>query len=526
MRKPALIERGQAVSKKQVTHVKTIPAPVGGWNARDPLAAMKPLDAVQLENWFPRVADCVVRGGESSHVTGFAALPKSIMLHTPPTGTKRMFASTNAGVFDVTSAGAVGAAVAACTEGYWNWTQMGVSGGHYLLMFNGADNPLYYNGTTWVSVTAVSAPAITGVTTSTLIAAAVYKRRLFLIENGKLSFWYLPVDAVGGAAVEFLLGPLAQKGGQLTAIGNWSFDGGDGPDDYIAFVTSEGEVIVYTGTNPADALAWSLVGVYFVGKPIGRKCFEKYGGDLVLITEFGVFPLSKSLLSASIDYKLALTNKIEGAFNTAARTYGSQQGWEGCLLPLQSAFIFNIPTSANGSTGEQYVMNTTTKAWCKFTGWNASCFEVFNGELYFATGTRIAKAWTGRADNGANISASAKTAYHNFGDRSQEKEWTLFRPLILADGTVAFSIGLSIDFEQNPPLSSATYSSVSGAVWDTAIWDTAFWTAGLEIQSDWRTPGSRPGEWAAAIFNVVTTTVEIQWVANDYVYQVGGVLGG
>ena len=31
-----------------------IPAPVGGWNARDSLDAMPPTDAIKLVNWIPR----------------------------------------------------------------------------------------------------------------------------------------------------------------------------------------------------------------------------------------------------------------------------------------------------------------------------------------------------------------------------------------------------------------------------------------------------------------------------------------
>lgn len=525
MRTPARIERIQGVAKVQVTHVKSIPAPVGGWNARDPLAAMKPMDAVQLDNWFPRVADCTIRGGEQDHVTGFALRPKTIMQYTPPTALNKLFASTDAGVYDVTSPGAVGAAVVACTEGYWNWTQMGVSGGHYLMLFNGQDNPLYFDGAAWISITGVSVPAITGLTTNTIISAAVYKRRLFLIQENKLSFWYLAADAVGGVAAEFLLGPLAQRGGYLMAISNWSFDGGDGPDDYAAFVTSEGEVIIFTGSNPADSTAWSLVGVYFVGKPIGRKCLKKYGGDLIVITEFGAFPLSKILLSATVDYKLALTNKIEGAFNTAARTYGANQGWMATILPNQSAFIFNIPKTANGTTAVQYVMNTTTKSWCQFTGWNASAFEVFNSELYFADSTRIAKAWTTRADHGTNIVAEAETAYNNFGSQSQLKKWGLYRPMLLVDGPITYSIGLSVDFQREVALSTVTASGVSGATWDVSLWDVGLWAAGLEIRSDWRTPAAFEGYWAAGLLNVSTNSLEVQWVSQDYTYEFGGVIG-
>lgn len=508
--------RAKSAPRARVSVVKSYPAPVGGWNARDPLANMKPTDAVTLENWFPRESDCIIRGGNSDHVTGFAAVPKSFLLYTPPTGSPKMFASTDAAIYDVTSAGALGASVQAVTNGYIQWLQMGVSGGHFLLLFNGTDTALTYNGTVW------AASGITGVTTSTLITANVFKRRLFVMQSGKLSFWYLAVDAVAGAATEFLLGPLCAKGGFTMAMATWTFDGGSGPDDYAVFVTSEGEVIVFSGTNPGDSTAWLLVGVYFVGKPIGRKCFQKLGGDLILITEFGAFPLSKALQSASIDYKLALTNKIEGAFVTAARNYRSNVGWEGQVYPGRAAFIFNIPTSA--TTFEQYVMNTTTRAWCKFTGWHGAAFIVFNSELYFAEATRIAKAWTGASDKGANVIADAKTAYNYFAPNTQEKQFKLFRPMLLVDGNLTFSVGLSVDFQQNIVLSEATYSVTSGARWDVDLWDIGIWAAGLEIHKEWQSPAAYSGFCAAGLLKVTTNMLEVQWVANDYLYESGGVL--
>lgn len=525
MRQPAALARLKGALKKQVVHVKAIPAPVGGWNARDPLADMSPVDAVTLENWFPRVNDCAMRGGKSNHVTGFTGTPETIALYTPPTGANKMFGVTNGGVFDATSAGAIGASVAARTEGYHVWLQMGVSGGHFLMLFNGVDKPLYFEGTTWTAVDGVSTPAITGVTTTTLVSANVFKRRLFFIGNNKLSFYYLTsADAVGGAASEFLLGPLCSKGGYLMAMGTWTFDGGSGPDDYAVFITSEGEAIVFAGTDPGSASLWVLVGVFHLAaKPLGRRCLQKYGGDLTLITEFGALPLSKVLQTAAIDQKQALSNKIENAFIEAGRTYGANQGWESLVYPAQNAFIFNVPTS--GSTSQQYVMNTITKNWCKFTGWNASCFALFNKELYFAESGKISKAWTGRADDGANITADAKTAYNYFGKKTQSKHWTLFRPQLLVDGDLTFSIGLSIDFEQNPNLATATYSVTTGARWDVDFWDVGMWAAGLEIHQSWQTPGAGVGYCAAGLLRIATNALEIQWVATEYVWEEGGILG-
>lgn len=497
--------------------LRTIPAPVGGWNARDPLAEMKPLDAVTLTNFWPRVADVVLRNGCADHVTGVAGNVESLMSYNGPSGSSKMFAVAGGNFYNVSVAGAVGASVAVCTNDRWQSVQMGTSAGHYLMCANGVDNMKYFDGTNWITITGVSVPAITNVATGAIINLCVYNRRLYLIESGKLNFWYLPADAAGGAATEFLLGPVSTRGGYTMAAASWSFDGGDGVDDYIAFATSEGEVIVYRGTNPSDPTAWSKVGVYFLGKPIGRRCFMKYGGDLILLTQNGAFPLSKALQSSTVDYKLALSNKIEQAFNSAAQTYFNNWGWEGILYPAVGAMVFNIPTT-EAQVAQQYVMNTVTKAWCNFTGWNANCFAEFARELYFGTNGKVVKAWTGRSDYGNNIDAYAKTAYNYFGS-PEHKVFQHLRPQLLVDGGIDYSVGLSVDFKQETALSPASFSSIAGAQWDVSLWDQSYWAGSLEIVPDWRTAPCNPGGCAAMLLAISTNMLEVQWAANDYWYE-------
>ena len=81
---------------------------------------------------------------------------------------------------------------------------------------------LYYDGATWLSVDGASTPAITGVTTSNLIHVNIFKTRLFFIEKSKLSFWYLPVASLGGAAVEFQMNTLFSRGGFVMAMATWT----------------------------------------------------------------------------------------------------------------------------------------------------------------------------------------------------------------------------------------------------------------------------------------------------------------
>jgi hypothetical protein len=522
------LERRMPVTSREslttsIDVTRSVTAPVGGWNARDALADMKENEAIRLTNIFPRPTYCEVRGGATNWATGMAAGGKSLMAWNGPTGSNKLFAGTASGIYNVTASGAVGAAeTATVTNGKFQWVNFAVaSGAEYLIAVNGVDKPLYYDGTTWVSVDGVSVPAITGVTTTNLIHVNIFKQRLFFIEKSKLSFWYLPVSSLGGAAVEFPMNQIFPKGGFVMAMGTWTIDSGTGSDDLAVFVTSEGEAAVFQGDNPASATAWKLVGVYFVGRPIGRRCFVKFGGDMCLLVENGAFPLSAALLTAAIDRTRALTNKIEQAFTTAGRLYNTVFGWETTVYLGQSALIVNVP-NAEGGTHQQYVMNTITKSWCQFSGWDAECFIVFNGELYFCKSTTFgtAKAWTGQADFGANIVVDVKQAFNYFGSDDQ-KLLKLVRPIFNLTGPVSFLLGADPDFNDSQPTGLATYTVGAAALWDTAIWDIDVWSTDFILQKDWKTPAVMPGFCFALLLRVSTNQVGIQWPSTDFVFERG-----
>lgn len=414
--------------------------------------------------------------------------------------------------------------VVGITNGKWQWVNMGNGTNNYLIMVNGVDSPRYYNGTAWVAVTGASSPALTGLTTTSIIGVFVSKGRLYFIEKESLSIWYLAAGAVGGALTEFDLSAVAKKGGYLMAGATWTVDAGDGPDDRIVLMTSEGEAIVYAGTNPGSATAWALVGVYDIGRPIGRRCMQKLGGDLVVITQNGAFPLSAALQSATIDYRLALSFKIEPAFTETARTYGATFGWEATLFPGRSALLVNVPKSEGGEH-EQYVMNTLTKAWCKFTEWDAETFVVFNGLLYFTTGTKVVKGWTGTMDGTSDIVAYGKTAFSYFGRKGLLKQFKMFRPVLAVNGNLNFLTDVDVDFNDAPLTGTATYTATSGGLWDSALWDVGLWGGGLDVVKEWTSPAQYTGYCAAAKIKVATNSLTVRWMASDFVYEYGGPLG-
>lgn len=508
-------------NRSPVASLVSRPAPVKGWNAKDPLADMKPECAIELENFFPLASSVMLRKGFSEHVTGITGQVESIMPYNTPAGTQTLFAAAGTEFYDVTTAGAVGAAVVSgMTNARWqhlNYTNS--SGDSYLCCFNGTDAPQYWDGSSWIAITGVSTPAITGVTATGLISAATHKRRMWLVEKDTLKAWYLPADAVGGAANALDLTGIAKRGGYLMAVDTWTLDAGEGLDDYWVGVTSEGEVIVYQGTDPSSSNTWSLKGVWHLGEPIGRRCLQKYAGDLLLILTNGVFPLSKTLITEKTNPTVALTDAISPAMNTAAQSYKANYGWCLAYHPVATMLLLNVPV-AEGSSQQQYVMNTLTGAWSKFTGWEGNCIAVFNEELYMGCNGKVIKVWDTFSDNSTNITGTAKTAFDYFGKRVK-KSFKMARPVFETNGSPTIRIGLNVDFDNGDMYGTLNYTSTTASRWGIALWGIGLWASGLQALRNWLGLTGL-GICAATRLKTASQGVELRWLSTDYLFETGG----
>ena len=497
----------------------SVPAPVRGWNTRDPIAQMRPLYAAILENWFPMEGEVQMRGGSSSWATGGSGTVKTLLSFAQNNGTKKLFACTDSGVYDATAGGAMGAAVTSLTNGLLEAVVLTNSAGvNYLWGVNGADKVKTYNGTAWADLDGASTPAITGPTVTNLNWCWLFKRRIFAVEKNSMNVWYGPIDSIAGTFSKFPLGAIFKRGGSLLSGANWTIDGGQGADDYCVFITSEGEVAVYQGINPASATSWSLVGVYFVGRPPSRRCFANYGGDLVVTTEFGELSMAQIFREGLLSVDKALSGAIRPTFSQAVRDYRANAGWQTILYPARNALIVNIPISTSQSY--QYVMNTITGAWCAFTGWDTQCFAVHDGVLYFGRpGGVVAKAWDGTitGDFTADITANALQAYNRFG-RNEWKQMVLARPLLAVDDAVQLGFGFSADYDTSVVSSTIPRGSLSSfSYWGSAIWNTALWAGQLVRQKRWYHVSSEPGYAQAFLLQAATKNATIvSWSGTDF----------
>lgn len=511
MRRPTRPNRRRRAVQSQ----GSIPFPYKGWNARDPISDMNPEFATILDNIFPATDKGELRKGNTSWATGLSGQVETLMEYGGLTGNE-FYAASDGNIYDVTTTGVVGAAVVSGkTNAQWQHIVFGSAGLRYLYIVNGADAPLHYNGTVWAN------PAITGAsfTPANMIHINEFKERIFFIEKDTLSFWYMDtVSAVAGTVKEFPLESFCDKGGSLVAMGTWSIDGGVGLDDLAVFITSKGQVIVYQGTDPGVAGNWALIGVFNIGEPIGRRCLIKFGGDLLVVSQDGLVPLSINLIQGRSNKRVAISDNIRTAFSNATQLYGDNFGWQPVVYPNGNMLLVNVPIIEKSLT-YQYVMNTTTGAWCRFTELNASCLGIFSKDLYMGITSQVMKLNDSRADVGSNITGELQTAFNYLRRRGLQKHVKLIRPIIQSNGTVSATLKVNADFEDASPSAVPTFSGSSGPAWDSVQWDTSQW-GGEDISKDWQA-AEAIGMALAVRMEVLSNAVKISIHSFDLLYEVG-----
>jgi hypothetical protein len=497
-------------TRQAVSQPAPVPFPVQGWDTTSALAIMDPQRAVQLKNWFPQPGYGEARNGFDNwawEVGTSSTSVESLMVWNGPSSQK-MFAAASTAIYDVSSNAVATSAVTGLSNARWQYTNMTTAAGAFLVICNGADSVRNYNGSVW------STPSITGASSANFINVNLHKHRLWFVQSGTTSAWYLPTDAIAGAATQFDVGATFDRGGYLVATANWTRDGGAGADDFTIFISSQGQLSVYQGTDPSSATTWDLVGVFNVGTPLGRRCFTKLGADLLILTLDGVIPMSKVLGGvdqAQIKFQ-SLSALIANSFNQAAFSYGSNFGWQPIVYPQGTRLVVNIPTSENAAA-KQYVMNTVTGAWCEFDSHNANCWAIYNNNLYFgANNGRVYKADVGPLDLFTPITCTGQAAYQAFNSPGNLKRFTMLQPMITVNSPNRPSVGISTDFVETSSLSSPSSATGAGSTWDSSTWDSSEWSSTDANVNDW-TSSPALGRFASVKFQAQTgTTVSIgQW---------------
>jgi len=482
--------------RKAVSSSFTFQAPVRGVIMNEQLGNSKPGGARVLENFFPTATGARTRGG-SRKVATIGTEPVRRLWTFKSGHVEEFFASDDTHIFNITTIAnpdiAPVAAVSGRSGGYYSTAQFGTAGGNYLYVVNGADDALLYDGLTWKPINALSTPAFTGIATAALSFVWSFASRLFFVEKDSMSVWYLPVDSIGGAAAEFSLAGVFQEGGSVLSGGKWSLDAGDGLDDKCLFISTEGEVAVFQGTNPGSSADWQKVGVYKITPPMGPNGTMQAGGDFLVATKDGIVPISEAVNKDAAALSLsAVTRAIEPEWKRQVPLRAALP-WEIMKWPANNMMVVSLPRTDDSIPTLCFAANLQTGAWGFFTGWDARCMAQYAGDGYFGSGKgTIHRMEDGGSDDGLPYTCTYVALPDQMRSPGAHKIIHSARATVNSNIPFKPKISASMDYRIDLPAVPPSVPDLSSSVWDVGLWDVALWDAGSvsEISTRWVSIGN------------------------------------
>lgn len=522
-------------AKRRVSEITTLSAPVGGIDDTSPLANMDSNYAIDIINFFPTPGTLKIRYGYREQVTNLPSPAKTLMPWFPSSGTPKLFAATDNGIYDVTSPSSTPTLVyAGITNGLCVFTTFSNTAGQWLIVCNGVNAPVLYDGTTWIVFTNSATPTTPGQIGNILPVASIayvhqHKNRLWFAENGTLTGWYLDVNAVAGTPKTLPIGSIITKGGYLNSIFSGTSQASSSVDDFLVFQTSNGELVGYGGYNPDDATNWTMLARFAIGRPLSRRSAAAMSSDTAILTQYGLVALSDVING---NYKTGASwttasGRISRTLNNLVRQFQFSPGWELQAAQGYQYMILNVPSGA-GITGGQLVMNSITGAWCRFD-LPALTFCEFGDYIYFSDiAGRVLKYGDTSVDNvlmdgsgGSPIIAGFQQAYSYFGDPASNKHYKLVRPVFLSTDNPNYLVTISPDFAPGglDSLGTPGLQIVPHSVWDQALWDAGQWSPSPTSYQKW--DGVFGAGYCASLIIKVMSTIDIQYSACNWAFEKG-----
>jgi hypothetical protein len=394
--------------------------------------------------------------------------------------------------------------------GEWSYTNYNTPSKQYICAVLWGKGYYTYDGSAWTLVPVkmtTGQPAAgeikfeyNGVTyqSSTMLFTFSWKNRLWFIQADTGLAWYLPVNQVTGVATAFDLGQFLKHGGGLAFAVNWTYDSGDGIDDNLVFVGNNGDMVIYQGTDPAQAATFRLAGTWYIGRvPVGRRGWCQYGGDVLVVTEYGIMSVS-DFVSGRITNPMN-QSQIGGKYNTSLARYISNhindKYWQLFPYPTEETIILLSPAIEPAtSISICFAVTHFTKAWSSLTNFPAHCAVLYQGGMIFGTaGGKVYQGFKGYRDGdsydgvhtGAEVTGIFQTAFFDFGSPSANKRAQRVKLLGRSDGLPGFIAVIRDEYNiENPPsVPSPPFRSTS--LWDIALWDNDLWQSRATTFGKW-----------------------------------------
>jgi len=473
----------------QVAELFNIPAPVGGLNFRDPIAAMTPNDALALTNFIPRQLGVELRKGWKVHTDPVGSTINSVFAYNARNSTNdKVFGAAGGNIYDCTTEPAtVAQSATGSTDDIWWTTQFDTGADMFLLAVSpSAGYWTYSTSTGWVKRTPTNLPANPR-------TVAVWKNRVwFTCEDDTKVYYMNAVNTIAGTVTHFEMGAQLARGGYVSAMLNWTLDAGVGIDDYLVAIGTQGDLMVWQGTDPGSVSTFGLKGVWYVGPvPKYGRYFTPMGGDVMIVSELGLVPMSRLVNGQFVEGEPGPAAKIQDVLAPLIRSLRDTRSWDVLSIPSESILMIKLPESAGTYT--QFCMNVTTGAWCKLAGMPINCITLLDGQTYFGTDNgSVAKGFTGIYDNVAEdgtggdfIEGEIQTSFQSFGSPGVNKKFDMARPIFIAPDAPSVKLQLNTQYVFSNVEGSPNYQNFIPSRWDNDDWNTARWVGSENTYQAW-----------------------------------------
>ena len=492
-------------------------APLKGLSHYAELVDADPMLASILTNFIVEDDRITVRPGYIKLGQLPAGVPASTMIPYYG-GLQKMAIAGGASIYD--TGGAVLHAGFGSDD--WAWVSFAnLSSTEYTIMANGVDGVWSWDGTTFANEAITAPSGETWILPAKFDKVLSHMNRLWFADSQNLAVYYLPVQQKTGTLFVVPLNAMFKRGGYIQGLYTWSIDGGRGLDDALAIFSSNGEVAIYSGVDPATD--FKLVGVFRFDAPMSKNSIINFGGDLYVMISTGFVPMS-TLVKAETEQLGKSDLNVMKEFELVSKLHRDEFGWQVMLNHHTNHAICNMPIGPGKY--QQLVRKMPGQLWVKWEDIPSRCWGWLDDHAYF--GSDDGGIYLGGSeylnDNGAAINADVRFAWSSFKSAAK-KNFKMMRLYTITDGLPRPFMDLEVDYDNTPPTNQpeVTAGPSGGADWDVAAWDTSDWSLPTQPKQDWQgvTGNGRVG---ALRIRVSISGCTFSVTGADVIYELGGLL--
>jgi hypothetical protein len=293
-----------------------------------------------------------------------------------------------------------------------------------------------------------------------------FANRLFFTK-GLMVYYGKPME-LEGEAEEIDLSFYLSRGGAIVKAFTFSTNYNDNIMSHLCFLSSEGQLITFVGTDPSDENKWNLGGIFDVPNPVNKKCFaENVEGDVLIFAKGGIRSLRKIILGEKNDF----TQNLESGLGSVLKNINYGEVTNLFFLKYiksKKLVVLGIPTGNELDT-IQYVFGLDKGTWSSFNNLNIVTLAQIDETICGATlySGPLLKLFDGFKDNDQPVKASYA---QGFSSLSTGNEKFLRKAEIFTTAADDVKFSYSLDF--------STRNSVSPSAFD---WQGHFLRAGRNI---------------------------------------------